>query len=129
MQLPLSRAKTELVEAVRITDPIRHLTSSDLAGVTVAIWAEHRARRALDLIADLPPDELYRCFAPGWGIRAHSATEELFEIAFCFRCHSARLWGPDVLPEHRGQTFDAQSPAARELLRLFRSCVQDGSGG
>ncbi|MFD7975520.1 hypothetical protein [Streptomyces sp. NPDC059071] len=125
MLLPLTPARPELIEVVRITDPVRHLTSGDLSGDTVAIWAGDEIREALDLITDLPGDELYRCFLPGWGIRAHSATDQLFEVAFCFRCHGARVWGPDVTAEQRRQTFDAQSPAARELLRRFRACLPD----
>ncbi|MFI5681250.1 hypothetical protein [Streptomyces cellulosae] len=125
MLLPLSQGKTELIEVVRITDPARHLSSEDLAGDTAAIWEGDQAQQALSLIADLPGSELYRCFLPGWGIRAHNSTDQLFEIAFCFRCHGARVWGPDLSVEQRGQTFDAESPAALELLRRFRSCLPD----
>ncbi|MGW2465134.1 hypothetical protein ACWC2M_40120, partial [Streptomyces sp. NPDC001761] len=38
MLLPLSHGKTELIEVFRITDPVRHLSSDDLAGDAVAIW-------------------------------------------------------------------------------------------
>ncbi|AZM57430.1 hypothetical protein DMA15_03100 [Streptomyces sp. WAC 01529] len=89
------------------------------------MWAGDQAQQALSLIADLPGGELYRCFLPGWGIRAHDSTDQLFEIAFCFRCHGARVWGPDLPVEQQAQTFDAQSPAAMELLRRFRSCLPD----
>ncbi|MFD8548333.1 hypothetical protein [Streptomyces sp. NPDC059649] len=123
MLLPLTHPKTDFLEVVRITDPVRHLTSEDLSGDAVAIWEGDQARQALTLIADLPDGEMYRCFLPGWGIRAHSSTGLLFEIAFCFRCHGARIWGPDVATAQRGQTFDAESPAAHELLRRFRSCT------
>ena len=125
MLLPPTRAETELIEVVRIADPARHLTSRELTGDTVAIWAEDEAEEALALVADLPGDELYRCFLPGWGIRAHGADDRLFEIAFCFRCHGARIWGRGVTAEQRHQTFDAQSPAARELLSRFRACLLD----
>lgn len=123
MLLPATRPRTELVEVVRITDPMRHLTAADLAGDEVALWEGEQAEQALSLIADLPGSELYRCFVPGWGIRAHSSTDLLFEIAFCFRCHGARMWGPDVPAGQRSQTFDADGPAALELLRRFRSCT------
>jgi hypothetical protein len=123
--LPLTHKKTELIEIVRITDPIRHLTSADLVGDEVAIWEGEHARQALSLIADLPGSELYRCFSPGWGIRAHSSTDLLFEIAFCFRCHVVRIWGSDVSTELQRQTFDADGPAGLELLRWFRSCPPD----
>ncbi|MEU1329405.1 hypothetical protein [Streptomyces sp. NPDC005865] len=121
MLLPRTHKRTELIEAVRITDPSRHIVSEDLSGETAALWEGERAQRALSLIADLPGSEMHRCFLPGWGIRAHDSTDQLFEIAFCFRCHGARIWGPDLPAEQRGQTFDAESPAARELLSWFRS--------
>ncbi|MFJ2847768.1 hypothetical protein ACIPD2_40095, partial [Streptomyces griseofuscus] len=89
------------------------------------IWAKDQAQQALSLIADLPGSELCRCFLPGWGIRAHSSTDQLFEIAFCFRCHGARIWGPGLPVEQQGQTFDAESPAALELLHRFLSCLPD----
>ncbi|GAO13046.1 hypothetical protein TPA0598_18_00050 [Streptomyces lydicamycinicus] len=99
MLLPLTHVKTDLLEVVRITDPARHLTSEDLAGEAVATWERDQAQQALTLIADLPGSERYRCFLPGWGIRAHSSTDLLFESAFCFRCHGARIWGPGVPTE------------------------------
>lgn len=37
----------------------------------------------------------------------------------------AHVWGPDLPVEQEGQTFDAESPAALELLRRFRSCLPD----
>ncbi|WP_129309127.1 hypothetical protein [Streptomyces sp. L2] len=125
MLLPLTHGKTEFIEVVRITDPVRHLTSEDLAGDTVAVWEGDQAQQALSLIAGLPGSELYRCFLPGWGIRAHGSIDQLFEIAFCFRCHGGRIWGAGLPVEQRGQTFDAESPAALELLHRFRSCLAD----
>ncbi|MET8720978.1 hypothetical protein [Streptomyces misionensis] len=125
MLLPLTQGKTELIEVVRISDPVRHIRSEDLAGDTAAIWEGDQARQALSLIADLPGSELYRCFLPGWGIRAHSSTDQLFEIAFCFRCHGARIRGPGLPVEQRGRIFDADSPAALELLHRFRPCLPD----
>ncbi|MER6304616.1 hypothetical protein [Streptomyces sp. NPDC001657] len=125
MLLPHSVAKSEFIEVVRITDPARHLMSQDLDGDAVAIWDSEQAQQALSLIHDLPGGEMYRCFLPGWGIRAHSSTSThpLFEIAFCFRCHGARIWGPDVPATLQSQTFDAGSSAASELLRRFRACI------
>ncbi|MFD4598022.1 hypothetical protein ACFWPQ_08275 [Streptomyces sp. NPDC058464] len=125
MLLPPTHGQTELIEVVRITDPVRHLGSEDLAGDTAAVWEGDQARQALSLIAGLPGSEPYRCFLPGWGIRAHSSTDPLFEIAFCFRCHGARIWGPGLPAEQQRQTFDAASPAALELLHRFRSCLPD----
>jgi len=125
MLLPLTHGRTRLIEVIHITDPARHLSSEDLVGDTAAIWEGTQAQRALSLIGDLPGSELYRCFLPGWGIRAHDSTDQLFEIAFCFRCHLARVWGPDLPVEQHRQTFDAESPAALELLRRFRSCLPE----
>lgn len=125
MLLPLTRGKTELIEVVRIADPARHLTSKDLAGDTVALWEGDQAQQVLSLIAGLPGGELHRCFLPGWGVRAYDSTDQLFEIAFCFRCHGARVWGPDLPAGQRAQNFDGESPAAQELLRRFRSCLPE----
>ncbi|MFD5539978.1 hypothetical protein ACFWIJ_19730 [Streptomyces sp. NPDC127079] len=122
MLLPLTHGETEIIEVVRITDPVRHISSEDLAGDTVAIWEGDQVQQVLSLIADLPEGEQYRCFLPGWGIRAHGSTRQLFDIAFCFRCHGARVRGPGLPVEQQGQTFDAKSPAALELLRRFSSC-------
>lgn len=123
MLLPLPHGKAELIEVIRITDPARHLSSEDLAGDTAAIWDGDQAQQALSLIADLPRSGLYRCFLPGWGIRAHDPTDQLFAIAFCFRCHGVRMWGLDLPVEQQVQSFDTESPAALELLRRFRSCL------
>ncbi len=121
MLLPLAHTKTELIEVVRITDPMRHLSSEDLVGDDVAIWEGTLTDEVLALMKDLPGSETYRCFIPGWGIRAHSATDLLFQVAFCFRCHGARLWGPSVPAAQSGiHSFDADSLPARELLERFR---------
>jgi hypothetical protein len=122
MLLPLTHLEAELIEVVRITDPARHLTSRSLEGETVGLWGGGEAREAFELIAGLPAGERHRCFLPGWGIRAHGCAGPLFEIAFCFRCHGARVWGPDLPAGRRSQAFDGECPAARELLRRFRSC-------
>ncbi|MBM9509458.1 hypothetical protein [Actinacidiphila acididurans] len=121
MLLPPVHEKTELIEVVRITDPMRHLSAADLVGDDVAIWEGAEVGDALALISSLPDSERYRCFAPGWGIRAHSATDLLFQIAFCFQCHGARLWGPGLpAGSEEFQDFDPDSPPALELLQRFR---------
>lgn len=121
MMLPPVQEKTELIEVVRITDPLRHLSAPNLVGDDVAIWEAAQVRDALTLISSAPDSELYRCFIPGWGIRAHSATDLLVQIAFCFQCHGARLWGPGVPAELDGiHGFDPDSPPALELLQRFR---------
>jgi len=122
MLLPATSAQTEVIEVVRITPALRNPSSDPLAGEDTALWVEGQVEQALALIAELPGGELYRCFAPGWGIRGHSDTDVLFEIAFCFRCHGARLGGPGVPAEQQGiHTFDADSAPALALLALFRT--------
>jgi hypothetical protein len=54
MLLPLTHGKTELIEVVRVTDPVRHLSSEDLTGDTAAIWEGVQAQQSLSLITDLP---------------------------------------------------------------------------
>ncbi|MFC8202111.1 hypothetical protein ACFUTV_43060 [Streptomyces sp. NPDC057298] len=121
MMLPPGQEKTELLEVVRITDPRRHHNAEDLVGDEVAIWEAAQVSDALALISSVPAGELHRCFIPGWGIRAHSATDLLFQIAFCFQCHAARLWGPGVPAELDGiHGFDPDTLPALELLRRFR---------
>ena len=127
MLLPLAHGTTELIEVVRVIEPRRQLAAEDLVGDDVAIWEAAEVSEVLALIAGLPGGESYRCFVPGWGIRAHSATGLLFRIAFCFRCHGARLWGPAVPTGQVGlHSFDANSPGGLELLRRFRDCAPDG---
>ncbi|CAM5228646.1 hypothetical protein SSPIM334S_04453 [Streptomyces spiroverticillatus] len=119
--LPRAQEKTELIEVVRITDPMGQSTAESLTGREVALWEAEQVTDALALIGSLPDGEVYRCFLPGWGIRAHSATGLLFQIAFCFRCHGARLFGPGVSGGmSRIHGFDADSGPALELLQLFR---------
>ncbi|MEV5644132.1 hypothetical protein AB0L67_28890 [Streptomyces flaveolus] len=121
MILPPVHEQTELIEVVRISDPTRHIDAEDLVGDDVAIWKAPQAGDALTLISSVPDSTLRRCFFPGWGIRAHSATGLLFQIAFCFECHGARLWGPGVSAElDKIHGFDPDSPAALELLERMR---------
>jgi hypothetical protein len=127
MLLPITREKAELIEVVRIIDPIRHLGSEDLTGDEAARWEAPRTDQVLALIGDLPDSELRRCFSPGWGIRVHSTAGLLFQLAFCFECHGVRLWGPGVPDGQEGlHSFDADSAQARELLQRFRDA---GSAG
>ncbi|MGA5565214.1 hypothetical protein ACPCUV_29160 [Streptomyces platensis] len=123
MLLPLTHGKTQFIEVVRITDPTRTHTAGGLVGDAVARWEGDQAQQTMTLIADLPVGERYRCFTPGWGIRAHSPTNLLLEIAFCFSGNGTRLWGPALSTEQQHQPFNSESPAALELLRRFRSCV------
>ncbi|MET8567674.1 hypothetical protein [Streptomyces sp. NPDC004783] len=126
MLLPITHEKAELIEVVRIADPIRHLGAQDLTGDEVAVWEGPRLESAFALIDELPGSDLRRCFFPGWGVRVHSAAGLLFQLAFCFECHGVRLWGPDVpAGQEELHGFDADSAHARELLRQFREA---GSG-
>jgi hypothetical protein len=121
MLLPISHEKTELIEVVRIVDPIRHISAEDLTGDEVAVWQAPQTAQILALIRDLPGSDLHRCFFPGWGVRAHSATDLLFQLAFCFDCHGIRLWGPGVPAGQEGlHSFAPDSASAQKLLQQFR---------
>lgn len=125
MLLPAAGARAERMDVVRITSAMRNPYTDDLAGEEVEVSAADQVRRLLALIADLPGDDMRRCFNPGWGIRARTATARLFEIAFCFHCHGARLWGPEVPAEQQGfHPFDADSPSGQELLTRLRATNQ-----
>ncbi|MDY0813004.1 hypothetical protein [Kitasatospora purpeofusca] len=121
MLLPDTAPETDLVEVVRIT---ARPDSGAVVGDVLEIRVEEQARQVLDLVSELPGGELHRCFAPAYGVRAHSSTDLLFEIAFCFRCHGALVLGPGVPSGLRGlQGFDPDSGPGRELLDLFRACA------
>ncbi|MFG2300666.1 hypothetical protein [Actinacidiphila glaucinigra] len=120
MLLPVAAAPIEFVEAVRITAALVPRPRT-VPGDTIDVWVEDEARHVLDLIGEVPEGERARCFVPGHAVRAHSAHEVLFEIAFCFSCNRALLLGPLVPAELRGmQGFDAGSAPGRELLRVFQ---------
>ncbi|MFD4907312.1 hypothetical protein [Kitasatospora purpeofusca] len=121
MLLPETAAETDLIEVVRIT---ARPDTDAVVGDVLEIWVEEEARQALDLVSALPGGELHRCFAPAYGLRAHSSTDPLFEIAFCFRCHGALVLGRGLPSRLRGlQGFDPDSRPGRELLDLFRACA------
>ena len=128
MLLPDVASQVSLIEVVRITGraPVYASERSEaVVGEDLAIWGAEQVRQVLNLVTDLPAGEQYRCFTPGYGIRAHSSAELLFEIAFCFRCHGALLAGPGVPSGLRGiQSFDPDSPAGRELLDRLRACEE-----
>ncbi|MGW4882944.1 hypothetical protein ACWEPI_41110 [Streptomyces sp. NPDC004262] len=125
MLLPAVSTQTELIEVIRITAAMRNPFSDALAGEDTALWETEQVREVLELITELPEGERQRCFLPGWGIRAHSASALLFEVAFCFQCNGARLWGPAVPGEHHGiQSFDPDSTPGRSLLARFRATGQ-----
>ncbi|MFD8321895.1 hypothetical protein [Kitasatospora purpeofusca] len=123
MLLPETAPQTDLIEVVRIT---ARPDSDAVVGDVLEIRVEEQARQVLDLVSALPGSEIHRCFASGYGLRAHSPTDPLFEIAFCFRCHGALVLGPTGTPGpvRRGlQGFDPDSGPGRELLDLFRACA------
>jgi hypothetical protein len=57
MMLPPVQEKTELIEVVRITDPMRHLSAPNLVGDDIAIWEAAQVSGALMLISSalIPP--------------------------------------------------------------------------
>ncbi|WP_237531531.1 hypothetical protein [Streptomyces sp. SID3212] len=120
MLLPPGHERTELIEVVRLTG---EMLAGGVVGDSLDVWATDEVRQALALIADLPDQDMHRCFFPGWGIRAHGTDGPLFEIAFCFQCHNLMMRGPAVPAERQRLTgFDADSPPSQELLRMFRAC-------
>lgn len=126
MQLPAEAvAATVLIEVVRIS-ALPAKRAAPYPGRAVAYWAGNEATDALILIENLPGSEQHRCgFSPGWSVRAYedSLDLELFEAAFCFRCHEIRMRGKAVPPGLATQFFDADSAQARALLALFRAAA------
>ncbi|MEV5593844.1 hypothetical protein [Streptomyces sp. NPDC052496] len=116
-------AATVLIEVIRISGlPAERGVA--YPGRTVDHWTGSQAADALTSIGNLPGSEQHRCgFRPGWGIRAYedSLGLALFEAAFCFTCHEARMHGTAVPPALATQFFDADAPSAQALLARFRA--------
>lgn len=94
----------------------------------LALWDRSEAAVALDLIEQLPGSDLFRCFTPGYGLRLHDEKTALAEVLFCFRCHRALMI--DLRGAGRGpvgETFDADSDLAHELLTRFQRCSAEAS--
>jgi hypothetical protein len=132
MLLPTTADAIELLEVVRITDPVGWFAWTDtVPGETVGIWED--AQQVLAQVAAMPPGTRMRCFSPRFALRAHTGEhpvfphQVLFEIAFCFGCEVARFYGPAVSGNLMSQTFDPGSAHAEELLRRFRACVATGN--
>ncbi|MET7312484.1 hypothetical protein ACWD7C_29915 [Streptomyces sp. NPDC005134] len=126
MQLPAEAvAATVLIEVVRIS-ALPTKRGVPYPGRVVAHWAGSEAADALTLIEKLPGSEQHRCgFSPGWSIRAYEDSLDLalFEAAFCFRCHEARMHGTAVPTVLATQFFDADTSPAQALLALFREAA------
>ncbi|MFI5803124.1 hypothetical protein [Streptomyces sp. NPDC051561] len=121
MLLPSAHAQTELIEVVRITPDVNDPLPKTMTGEELAIWDAEEAREALALVKELPGSQPGPTFVPGWGLRVHGARGVLFEIAFSYDCHAARVWGPGMPHKQEGiYSFDPDSAPAVELLRRFR---------
>ncbi|MFE7590869.1 hypothetical protein ACFU6K_15845 [Kitasatospora sp. NPDC057512] len=122
MLLPDAASQASRIEVVRIADPVSAHGWDSVTGEVLTVWETGHLRQALELMGALPEGDLRRCFAPGYGIRAHGPGGLLFGISFCFSCHGVWLAGPEVPSDLHGmQAFDADSPPARELLHRFRT--------
>ena len=123
MLLPSPAQRIERFECVRITDIETQLWAS-VPGETIGVWEGQDVTAVAELISRLPDGEMYRCFVPHYGIRAHSADAVLFEIAFCFRCHNALVLRPGDEGQGELTAFDADSPSAQDLLGRFKAIDQ-----
>jgi hypothetical protein len=121
MLLPSPGQDVQRFECLRITDIETHLWSS-IPGKSIGAWDGEDATAVAELVASLPAGEVYRCFTPRYGIRAHAADAVLFEIAFCFRCHGALILRPG---QRELVAFGADSPPAQELLGRFKALPGD----
>lgn len=122
MLLPSAHEQTELIEIVRISPDANDPLPKTMTGEDTALWEAEEAREALALVKELPGSQPGQTFLPGWGMRVHGPRGMLFELAFSYECHAARVWGPAVPHKQEGiYSFDPDSPAAVELLKRFRS--------
>lgn len=122
MLLPEPAAEAAcLIEVVWIPDVHAVFDAPALPGVEYALWEGEKVSRAMELVRALPDGELARCFTPRFGFRVHGPERLLFEIAFCFSCDRALLWGEGLPSRMRGQLFDGEDPAAQALLADFRA--------
>jgi hypothetical protein len=121
MLLPSAHEQTELIEVVRITPDANDPLPKAMSGEDLAIWDADQAREVFALVKELPGSQPGQTFLPGWGVRVHGERGMLFEIAFSYDCHAARVWGPSVPHKQEGiYSFDPDSAPALELLRRFR---------
>src|SRR5689334_23178341 len=116
MLLPATSPQTRSPEGVRIDDPSDSHLWTAVPGTTIGTRVGNEASEILDLVADLPAGDIARCFIPGYGIRARSADQLLFEIAFCFRCNNALIF--QQVPHQRRDFigFNGDSRQAQDLL-------------
>lgn len=93
MLLPAAAAPIGCIEAVSITAGMVPRPRT-VPGDTIDVWVEDEARSVLGLLGEVPEGERARCFVPGYGLRAHTAHEVLFEVALCFRCKGSTAARP-----------------------------------
>ncbi|WP_406472877.1 hypothetical protein [Streptomyces platensis] len=55
MLLPLTHGKTQFIEVVRITDPVRAHTAADLVGNAVATWDGEQAQQTMTRFRSCAP--------------------------------------------------------------------------
>ncbi|MFE0458415.1 hypothetical protein ACFW1A_04025 [Kitasatospora sp. NPDC058965] len=121
MILPAGAGTADLLEVVRITDPMGWFGWTDsVPGETLDLWTD--AQPVLDLVAAMPAGTRMRCFSPRYALRAHADAGVLFEIAFCFECQVAGLYS--TAGKLASQTFDPAAAPAVDLLRRFRRAAR-----
>lgn len=121
MILPATFPQTHSLECVRIDDIPESGLWTAIPGKTIATWRDREALEILDLVSDLPAGDVMRCFMPAYGIRAYSADQLLFEIAFCFQCDNALILEPDCHERRDLVGFKADSRRGQDLLARFRA--------
>lgn len=127
MRLIVPTAEVALIEVAKVKRGWRS-DWRDALEEPIALWDGNDVAETLELIERLPEDELYRCFTPGFGVRLHDEKAARAEVLFCFHCHMALMIDLQDRSRDMGETFDADSDPARELLARFQavSAAVDG---
>jgi hypothetical protein len=86
-----------------------------------------QASRVVALLAELREDEQSRCHTPGFRVDMLQGDETVFSAAICWSCSNMSLSGR--LAPDKWATFNAESPAAKELLALCEGVVNSAPGG
>ena len=127
MRLIVPVDEVVLIEVARVKRDARP-DWRDALEEPVALWDGSDVAEAVDLIERLPESDSYRCFTPGFGVRLHDESAARAEVLFCFHCHLALMIDlRNPARRHVGETFDAESDPARELLSRFQRCAVDGA--